>query len=72
MAATASLWFRRNDCHRLAGSGSRVAREIWLVASVAIVLKSIDTYAYFAPTMIRKFEKAHTIEATELTKSGKR
>jgi hypothetical protein len=39
---------------------------------VAIVLKSIGTYAYFAPTTIRKFEKAHTIEATELTKSAKR
>jgi hypothetical protein len=47
-------------------------RELWLAAAFAIVLKSVGTYAYFAPTMIRKFEKAESLEPAELAKSVKR
>jgi hypothetical protein len=46
--------------------------DVWLVSGLAIVLKSIATYAYFAPTMIRKFEKAETMEGGALTISVKR
>lgn len=47
-------------------------RELWLAASIATVLKSVSTYTYFAPTMIRKFERAESLETAELTKSVKR
>lgn len=49
-----------------------LVRDVWLAASIAIVLKSVGTYAYFAPTMIRKFERAESLEPAELTKSVKR
>lgn len=51
---------------------SGFVRELWLAASIAIVLKSVATYAYFAPTMIRKFERAGSLEPAELTRSVKR
>jgi len=44
-------------------------RELWLAAAIAIVLKSVGTYTYFAPTMIRKFEKSESLDPAELTKS---
>lgn len=53
----------------LAYSSSGLLRSVWLAASIAIIVKSIATYSYFVPTMIRKFEKAAAIEPQALRRS---
>jgi hypothetical protein len=41
-------------------------RLVWLAASLTIIVKSLATYVYFAPTMMRSFEHATRMEATHL------
>jgi hypothetical protein len=56
----------------LALHASGELKLLWAGASVAIVVKSIATYAYFVPTMMRKFERSRTQSASELTKAVRR
>ena len=44
---------------------------VWLAAAIAIIVKSIATYTYFVPTMIRKLGKAAQMPAEELAKTVK-
>jgi hypothetical protein len=46
-------------------------RTVWLAAAIAIIVKSIATYTYFVPTMIRKLGKAAQMPAEELTRTVK-
>jgi hypothetical protein len=39
---------------------------VWLAASLIIIIKSVVTYIYFVPTMMRRFEHATGMEATTL------
>jgi hypothetical protein len=56
----------------LALHASGELKLLWAAASVAIVVKSIATYAYFVPTMMRKFERSRSQSASELTKAVRR
>jgi hypothetical protein len=53
----------------IAWHSAGLLRTVWLAASIAIILKSIATYTYFVPTMIRKFGKAESVEPQNLRKS---
>jgi hypothetical protein len=44
-------------------------QTVWLSASIAILVKSVATYTYFVPTMIRKLGKANSMKPEELTKT---
>ena len=44
----------------------------WAAIATAVVLKSVATYAYFAPTMILKFERAHRQHPDELATAVRR
>src|SRR5215469_15158742 len=52
-----------------AGSDVRTA---WLAAAIAIAIKSVATYTYFAPTMIRKLERAGSMRREELARTVRR
>jgi hypothetical protein len=39
-----------------------IVRQVWLAASLIIIIKSVVTYVYFVPTMMRRFEHAAGIE----------
>ena len=41
-------------------------RNLWLMSSIAIVLKSIGTYGYFVPTYLRRIAKPDTMDAVTL------
>jgi hypothetical protein len=41
-------------------------RTLWLTASIAIILKSIATYVYFVPTMIRRIGRAEGMDVATL------
>ena len=41
-------------------------RTLWLVASVTILIKSVATYTYFAPVMIRVFERPEGMDTIKL------
>jgi hypothetical protein len=41
-------------------------RDLWLMSSIAIVLKSIGTYGYFVPTYIRRISKPESMDTLEL------
>ena len=43
-----------------------LVRNLWLMSSISIVLKSVATYAYFVPTYIRRISKPETMNAAEL------
>jgi hypothetical protein len=44
-------------------------RIAWLSASIAVLVKSVATYTYFVPTMVRKLTKADSMRPEELTKT---
>jgi len=44
-------------------------RTVWLAGAIAIIVKSITTYTYFVPTMVRKFAKAAEMKPEQLTKT---
>ncbi len=56
----------------LASRAGSDVRAAWLGAAIAIALKSVATYAYFAPTMIRKLERAGSMQRQELARVVKR
>jgi hypothetical protein len=41
----------------------------WFSAALIIFLKSLATYLYFVPTMMRKFKRPETMDAEKLRKS---
>jgi hypothetical protein len=41
-------------------------RTLWLAASIAIIVKSIATYGYFVPTMVRRIGRAEGMDAATL------
>ena len=43
-----------------------IVRDLWLMSSIAIVLKSLGTYGYFVPTYIRRIAKPNTMDAMTL------
>jgi hypothetical protein len=43
-----------------------IVRELWLMSSIAIVLKSLGTYGYFVPTYIRRIAKPNTMDTMTL------
>jgi hypothetical protein len=43
-----------------------MVRDLWLMSSIAIVLKSLGTYGYFVPTYIRRIAKPNTMDAVTL------
>jgi hypothetical protein len=43
-----------------------VVRNLWLMSSIAIVLKSMGTYGYFVPTYIRRIANPRTMDALTL------
>lgn len=53
-----------NAC--LAWQQTGLIESLWLAAAVAIIVKSIATFAYFAPTMMRRIERAETMDAAIL------
>jgi len=40
--------------------------DLWLMSSIAIVLKSLGTYGYFVLTYIRRIAKPNTMDAVTL------
>jgi hypothetical protein len=46
-----------------------LVRPLWLTASLAIVIKSIVTFSYFAPTMMRRIERAESMETNALRRT---
>jgi hypothetical protein len=56
----------------LAWHAPGILRTVWLAAAVAIIVKSIATYTYFVPTMIRKLAKAEAMSPEDLTKTVNR
>lgn len=56
----------------LALHASGELKLLWVSAGAGIVAKSIASYAYFVPTMMRKFEGARIQSAPELTKAVRR
>jgi hypothetical protein len=50
----------------LAWQQAGAVRMVWLAASLIIIVKSVATYLYFAPTMMRSFEHATGLETTKL------
>jgi hypothetical protein len=52
----------------LAWPQSGLLRTAWLGASIAVLVKSVATYTYFVPTMVRKLGKADSMKPEELTK----
>jgi hypothetical protein len=53
----------------LAWHRTGLLRAVWLAAAIAVILKSIATYTYFVPTMIRKLGKAAEMKPEELTRT---
>jgi hypothetical protein len=45
------------------------SETVWFSAALIIFLKSLATYLYFVPTMMRKFKRAETMDAETLKKS---
>jgi hypothetical protein len=43
-----------------------LVRDLWLISSIAIVLKSIGTYGYFVPTYVRRISKPESMDTVEL------
>jgi hypothetical protein len=43
-----------------------MVRDLWLMSSIAIVLKSLGTYGYFVPTYIRRIAKPNTMDVVTL------
>lgn len=41
-------------------------RLLWLISSLSIVIKSLATYTYFAPVMIRHFERSEEMDTSRL------
>lgn len=56
----------------LALHASGELKLLWLAAGAAIVVKSIATYTYFVPTMMRKFERSRIQSTSQLTKAVRR
>jgi len=56
----------------LAWHSSGMLQTLWLAAAVAIIVKSIATYTYFVPTMVRKLAKAEAMRPEDLTKTVNR
>jgi hypothetical protein len=56
----------------LARHAPGMLRTVWLTAAVAVIVKSIATYPYFVPTMIRKLAKAEAMSPEDLTKTVNR
>ena len=50
----------------LAWHQAGVVRNLWLMSSIAIVLKSLGTYGYFVPTYVRCIAKPGTLDALTL------
>jgi hypothetical protein len=44
-------------------------RTIWFASAMVIVVKSIATYSYFAPTMMRRIERAEKMERNILRRT---
>jgi hypothetical protein len=53
----------------LAWRSTSDARTPWLAAALIIFVKCIATYAYFAPTMVRRFQHPEKIEPQSLARS---
>jgi hypothetical protein len=56
----------------LALHASGELRLLWVAAGGGIVAKSIASYVYFVPTMMRKFERSRIQSPSELTKAVRR
>jgi hypothetical protein len=44
-------------------------RTVWMAAAIAVIVKSVFTYTYFVPTMIRKLARAETMQPDDLRKT---
>jgi hypothetical protein len=53
----------------LAWQRTGLLRTVWLAAAIAVIAKSIATYTYFVPTMIRKLGKAAQMNPEALTRT---
>ena len=53
----------------LAWQYTGAARTIWLTAALIVFIDRIITFAYFVPTMMRKFEHPEKIEERRLKKA---
>jgi hypothetical protein len=53
----------------LAWQYTGLARTSWLTAALIIFIDRIITFAYFVPTMMRKFEHPEKMEAKQLRKA---
>jgi hypothetical protein len=49
-----------------------MVRDLWLMSSIAVVLKSLGTYGYFVPTYIRRIAKPNTMDAVTLRRLVRR
>ncbi|MGD0796968.1 MAG: hypothetical protein ABR910_04510 [Acidobacteriaceae bacterium] len=44
-------------------------RAVWLAAAIVIIAKSVATYTYFVPTMVRKLAQPTDMKPEELTRT---
>jgi hypothetical protein len=56
----------------LALHASGELKLLWVAAGAAIIVKSIASYAYFVPTMMRKFERSRIQSTPELASAVRR
>jgi hypothetical protein len=50
----------------LAWRQAGIVRDLWLMSSIAIVVKSIGTYGYFVPTYVRRIAKPEAMDRLTL------
>lgn len=50
----------------LAWGHTGLVRDLWLMSSISIILKSIGTAGYFAPTYMRRISKPESMDAPTL------
>jgi hypothetical protein len=50
----------------LAWHQAGIVRNLWLMSSISIILKSAGTYGYFVPTYIRRIAKSEAMETSTL------
>jgi hypothetical protein len=55
----------------LAWQNAGLLREVWLAGTAAIIVKSVATYTYFVPTMIRKLANSVKMEPADLTRTAR-
>jgi hypothetical protein len=53
----------------LAWRSTGLVRTVWLGAAIAILVKSVATYTYFVPTMIRKLGRSAQMKPADLAQT---